>query len=81
MPASEFAEWTAMYSIQPFGVWRDNYHAAMVAHILATAHSDPKKPKPRFDAFFYTDPKELASRKRRSIVNFFRSKVAKEDDG
>lgn len=29
--SGELTKWYAYYQIEPFGQWRDNYHAAMVA--------------------------------------------------
>lgn len=47
--------------LEPWGAWRDNWHAAMIATILANAHRDPKRPPTRMHEFFYKDP-ETASR-------------------
>ena len=56
MPLSEVEGWRAFYNLQPFGPWRDNYHSAMVAHILASAHRNPNRPAPRMSEFMYKDP-------------------------
>lgn len=34
MPASEFAEWCRYYDQEPFGVERDNLHAALICTTL-----------------------------------------------
>ncbi len=73
MTAREFAEWRAYYALEPFGSWRDNYHAAMIAHILAMVNSDPKKSRPRFENFFYRDHESVAQQQRGNVVRFFRS--------
>lgn len=38
MPASEMAEWELFYSLEPFGTWRDNMHAGIIASLLANIH-------------------------------------------
>lgn len=35
MSSAEFAEWAAFYQLEPFGVWRDNVHAALIAMAIA----------------------------------------------
>jgi hypothetical protein len=57
MPARLFREWLEYEQLEPFGQWRDNFHAAMIASILATVNRDPKKqPQPiRLSEFFYVD--------------------------
>ena len=71
MPAQEVERWRAFYRIQPFGPWRDNYHAAQIAYILACAHRDPKKPAPRFHEFMYRDPEAARRAKEQETVAFF----------
>ena len=34
LSSSEFAEWMAYYTIEPFGQWRDNLHAAQITAML-----------------------------------------------
>ena len=42
--------------LEPFGAPRDNYHAAIIATILANAYRDPKRPTVKMTEFFYVDP-------------------------
>lgn len=39
MASSELTRWMAFYSIQPFGVRRDNLHSAIIASTIANCHS------------------------------------------
>lgn len=57
MPARLFREWLEYEQLEPFGQWRDNFHAAMIAAILANANRDPKRtPAPiKMSEFFYVD--------------------------
>lgn len=38
MGSNEFTRWMAFYSIQPFGVRRDNLHSAIIASTIANCH-------------------------------------------
>jgi hypothetical protein len=42
--------------LEPFGAQRDNYHAAMIATILANAYRDRKRPPVRLSEFMFVDP-------------------------
>lgn len=48
--------------LEPWGAWRDNWHAAMISTILASAHRDPKRPPPRMHEFFYVDAETARDR-------------------
>lgn len=37
MSSREFTDWQAFYQIDPFGAQRDNWHAAMLAMVVARA--------------------------------------------
>lgn len=55
MPYAEFIRWQAFYQIEPFGVRRDNLHAAMIASTVANCHS--KKKFTTTDFMVNTEPK------------------------
>ena len=80
MSATEFAEWKAFYQLSPFGPWRDNYHAAMIAHILAAANTPSKRRKPRFQSFFYQSPSAQRDKHRDNVINFFRARAERKPD-
>lgn len=75
MPAAELLEWMEYERLEPFGQWRDNWHSAMIAHILANAHRDPKRPAIPFSDFMYRDPETVQRDKDQAALSFFRSKV------
>lgn len=56
MPAAEVMGWRTFYELEPFGPWRDNFHAAMVAHIMANAHRGKNSRPLELADFFYSDP-------------------------
>jgi hypothetical protein len=49
------AEFQEFERLEPFGAWRDNWHTATVAHILASVHTDPRKVRPKLSDFMYKD--------------------------
>ena len=58
--------------LEPWGAWRDNWHAAMIATILASAHRDPKRPPPRMHEFFYKDPETAAKQQDEEMLTGLR---------
>ena len=51
MSSSELSDWIDYYKIEPWGAWRDNYHAALIASMHA-------KEGTRLSEFFYEPPAE-----------------------
>ena len=51
MSSSELSDWIDYYKIEPWGSWRDNYHAALIASMHA-------KEGTRLSEFFYEPPAE-----------------------
>lgn len=76
-PASVLEDFRALDILEPFGPARDNWHAAQVAYMIALAHSDPKKRRPRFDDFMYKDPYTIDEEKIAEADNFFFSSKGK----
>lgn len=50
-------EYQLFYRDQPFGLWREDYRTAQIAHILAMVNSDPNKKPPEIVDFmpFYKE--------------------------
>lgn len=42
MSSSEISEAMAFYKIEPYGEWRDDYRAAMLASVTANCHAGSK---------------------------------------
>ncbi|STY64395.1 Uncharacterised protein [Mannheimia haemolytica] len=42
MPERHFAEYQLFYQEQPFGLWREDYRAAQLAHLTAMINRDQK---------------------------------------
>jgi len=43
--SGELSKWYAYYQIEPFGQWRDNYHAAIIAANVANYSGNTKQAK------------------------------------
>lgn len=51
MPESHFAEYQLFYQEQPFGLWREDYRTAQLAHLTAMVNRDPKSKAPELSEF------------------------------
>lgn len=61
MPEHHFAEYQIFYQEQPFGLWREDYRTAQIAHLLAAVNRDPKSEPPEltdFMPFFNRDSEQ-----------------------
>lgn len=63
LPYRELVEWMEEYRRDPWGTWRDNTHAAMIANILANAHRGKDTRPFSIDDFMLLDPEVAAQRK------------------
>ncbi|MEG9532501.1 phage tail assembly protein T [Mannheimia indoligenes] len=51
MPERHFAEYQLFYQEQPFGLWREDYRTAQLAHLTAMVNRDPKANDPELADF------------------------------
>jgi len=56
LPAWLISEWMEYERLEPFGSWRDNWHAAIVATILANAFRSRNTSPVRLSEFMFKDP-------------------------
>jgi hypothetical protein len=75
MPAREFLEWIEYERIEPFGQWRDNWHAALIASLIANANRRPGAPPVQIREFMYVDPQTDAENKDAEMIAFLDAKV------
>jgi hypothetical protein len=61
MGSGEFSEWKAYYATEPFGQWRDNFHAAQIASILHNVNRG-KGAAVTPDDFIYRDMEDTQDR-------------------
>lgn len=80
MPASELLEWMEYERIEPFGAWRDNWHTALIATLLANANRKPNSPPVPMRSFFYVDPETEQDQKDAEMIAFMDAKAAKHGE-
>ena len=66
------------YRLEPFGAWRDNYHAAQITQILANVHRGKRKRPFQLSDFFYRDKTTERNARHRSFFGAFKSKAVKK---
>lgn len=77
MGASELLEWMQYFSSEPFGTYRDNIHAGLIAATLANIHRKKGTRPLTFSDFMLQDPSESRRRSTREALTWFKS-VAKK---
>ncbi|HMU15811.1 MAG TPA: hypothetical protein PKC95_00070 [Thauera aminoaromatica] len=80
MSARELDDWVAFWKVEPWGAWRDNVHAGLIASVIANAHRG--RGVPAFSpANFMLQERDPAvdQVKVANIVSFFR-RAAKPKD-
>lgn len=62
MPESHCQEYQRFYQEQPFGLWREDYRTAQIAHILAMINRDLKGEPPKLSDYmpFFNEQTESA---------------------
>jgi len=77
MSGSELAEWMVYYAAEPFGTFRDNVHAGLIAATLANIHRKKGTKPLTFNDFMLQDPSHARRRSTREALTWFKS-VAKK---
>ena len=62
LSSSELMEWVALYELEPFGVGRDNDHAAMQTAMLANINRGKNVPAFKIDDFMLKDREDQRQR-------------------
>lgn len=77
MSSEEFNAWQDYYLLEPFGAWRDNWHASQIAALIYnTSRGKNQRPVKTFD-FMYADPESAAEAKDKELLGFFSAAAAK----
>jgi hypothetical protein len=63
LPHRELVEWMDEYRREPWGTWRENAHAAMIASTIANVFRGEKSRTYTADDFMFLEP-EVAAAKR-----------------
>lgn len=72
MSAREFTWWLALHQKQPRGVERDNFHAALIASIIANTHA-PKGKTFSVQDFMHVDAETKKERELNMFISRMRS--------
>lgn len=72
MSAKEFALWSALHQSQPRGVERDNFHAAIVATVIANSNA-PKGKTFKVNDFIHEDHEIKKEREQQAFFARMRS--------
>ena len=64
----------AYSTIEPFGAWRDNFHTATIAAILANTHRG-NRPPVSFDDFMFKDAHTSKKERVQQLMAQFRAKA------
>lgn len=70
LSSSELVEWMALYEMEPWGVWRDNYHHAMQCALLANVHRGKNQSAVSAADFMLKDEQE---RREKETAHFLKS--------
>ena len=67
------------YRMEPFGTWRDNFHAAQITQILANVYRGKRKRPFQLADFFYRDKTTERNARHRSFFSAFKSLAVKKN--
>jgi hypothetical protein len=78
MGSAELSDWMDYYKIEPWGTWRDNWHAAQTAALIYNVNRGKQKAVSTSD-FMFVDPETARDVKDQQVLSFLssRSKKAK----
>lgn len=76
---AEFTEWQAFFQLEPFGAWRDNYHAAMLSALTFNIHRGKATAAAKVSDFMYEDPEITAERQAKTFVAALNARVKHAD--
>lgn len=79
--SAELSEWMAYARVNPFGEWRADARAAMIARTIVMMMRDPKGPMPKLSDFMLSfEPEREATQE--EVIAYFRETfgVAGEQD-
>lgn len=75
MPEREYQDWRRLYEQEPFGVERDNYHAAMITAMIHNVNSRVAKAP---SDFVLMDEKTRRERSTHSFISQLSAMAKKE---
>jgi hypothetical protein len=75
--SAEFTYLKKYYQIEPFGTWRDNFHAAQTTQILANVNRGKRSRAYSLADFFFKDKTSERNQRHKSFFSAFKSFAVK----
>lgn len=76
--SAELTEWAAYYRIEPFGQWRDNWHAAIIASMLGNRWRGKTDPVKTEDDFIFRTTEQHKQRQTEKTIANLRTLAKKK---
>lgn len=73
MGSSELQEWMLFWRAEPWGPYRDNIHAGLIASILANIHRKKSAPAVTYQEFMLVDPVDHKNKKTRETLAWMKA--------
>ena len=67
LSSSELTDWMAYYQLEPWGSWRDNWHAALIAKLTYDVNRG-KQPPAKMQSFMFSDAEVDAEMKAKKFA-------------
>lgn len=80
MPLSEYSQWQRYWDEEPWGPWRDNLHAALIARKVHNMLRGKNSPAASIDEFMLTDKDTHQTKQKRSFIDWLKSVGTKRGD-
>ena len=72
MSTREFLMWQEYYKLAPFGQWRDNWHAAIIAQTIAAVNTPKNRKPPNIEDYIYMDIETYRARQTKKVMDSWR---------
>ena len=80
MGSSELSEWMKFWSVEPWGPYRDNIHAGLIAATIANVYRKKNTPALTYEDFMLLDKEDHKKRETLKTLNWMKS-VARRKNG
>ena len=81
MGSSELAEWVRFWQMDPWGAYRDNIHAGLIASTLANVYRRKNSPPITYQEFMLVDKSTQAKRRNREFLGWMSAVAKKAGNG
>lgn len=78
MGATELERWMEFWRVEPWGPYRDNIHAGLIAAAVLQPHVPRGKRSPTHADFMLKDAQETRASAEKSLLSFFKMAAVKK---